>query len=350
MVSHPWSILLSRGLVIAGAVVSVVAGAQPSNSGKSGDDAIARIDSLLAVGRADQAVDETGRLLGAADLPPRLQAQLTQRRCVALQTAGRWQDAVPVCEEAVLLAGRDAANHQNLATCLQRLGQLGRAAGELEEALELDPTRTDWRLQYARILLDLGARRESLRQIDLAASACPDCPAVDRARADHALRTGQPDLAIPPLRRLLRAEPSSQLRERLVQACWDAGRPADVDSTLAGTPLESLSHQELMLLLQADRERAVTDRARRLAPGGVDAGRVPAAARTDPRFWGLVSELCLLGGDPAAALAAIDTALALAPRDARWHHNRAAVLVKLGRETEAAAALTRARELGGSGS
>jgi predicted Zn-dependent protease len=122
-----------------------------------------------------------------------------------------------------------------------------------------------------------------------------------------------------------------------------------VDSALAETPLESLSSLEITLWLQADRERKITDRARRLAPGGAQSDRVPVSARGDPRFWALVSELCLLGEDPAAALAAIDAAVALAPQDGRWHNNRAAVLVKLGREKDAAEALGRARLLGGSG-
>jgi tetratricopeptide (TPR) repeat protein len=310
-------------------------------------DPLARLDSLLAANQADQAATEAARLLTAVDLPAQFKAGVTQRQCVALQAAGRLEEALPVCEEAVLLALQEGSNHQNLGTCLQRLGQLGRAAGELEQALELAPARTDWRLQYARILLDLGARRESSHQIEMAAADCPSCPGVDRALADHALRTGRPALAIAPLQRLLLAGSSAPLRERLVQAYWDAGLPAGVDSTLAEAPLESLSGLEITLLLQADRAQTVTTRARRLAPGGVDFGRVPEAVRREPRFWALVCELCLLGADPAAALSAIDAALALAPQDPRWHQNRAAVLVKLGREKDAAAALARAKALGG---
>ncbi len=336
------------GLAVLWAVIAVAA-VKPEESRPTYGDALARLDSLLAADRADEAAGDAASILAEADLPPQFRAQVTQRRCVALQAAGRLQEAVPVCEDAVLQAAQDPVNHQNLATCLQKLGQLGRAAGELEQALELAPTRTDWRLQYARVLLDLGVRRESLGQIELAATQCPDCPRVDRARADHALRTGQPDRAIAPLQRLLRAEPSPQLRERLVQACWDAGRPAGVDSALVDAPLEALSSLEITLLLQADRERGITARARRLAPGGAESARVPACARGEPRFWALVSELCLLGEDPDAALAAIDAAVALAPQDGHWHHNRAAVLVKLGREQDAAEALARARALGGSG-
>jgi predicted Zn-dependent protease len=345
---HPWAIPGTCGLVVVWAVVAVALAGPGGSTRTSGDD-IARLDSLLAADRGDQAAAEAGRLLAAADLPPQIKAQVTQRRCVALQAAGRLQEALPVCEDAVLQEVADPANHQNLATCLQRLGQLGRAAGELEQALELAPERTDWRLQYARVLLDLGARRESQRQIEVAATECPDCPQVDRALADHALRTGQSQRAIAPLQRLTRAEPSPQLRERLAQACWDAGRPAGVDSALAEAPLESLSSLEITLLLQADRERKITDRARRLAPGGDEYARVPVGVRKNPQFWALVSELCLLGEDLPAALAAIDTAVALAPQDGRWHHNRAAVLVKLGREKDAAEALVRARLLGGAG-
>ncbi len=347
MNNSPRAVLAASGLVVLW-VIAAVAAAGGGASGPPVGEALAHLDSLLADDRADEAAAAAGRLLAAPDLHPQVRAQVTQRRCVALQAAGRLQEAVPVCEEAVLLAAQDPANHQNLATCLQTLGQLGRAAGELEQALELAPARTDWRLQYARVLLDLGARGESLRQIELAASACPECPQVDRARADHALRTGEPARAIAPLQRLLRSDPSSQLRERLCQACWDADRPASLDSALAEAPLVSLSTLEITLLLQADRARGHTERARRLAPGGSASAQVPIGARDDPRFWALVSELCLQGEDPTAALAAIDAAIALAPQDGRWQHNRAAVLVRLGRTQEAAEALARARMLGGS--
>ncbi|MBW2361146.1 MAG: tetratricopeptide repeat protein [Deltaproteobacteria bacterium] len=50
------------------------------------------------------------------------------------------------------------------------------------------------------------------------------------------------------------------------------------------------------------------------------------------------------GGELAAALRALDTAVALDPRNASLHYRRGRLLLALGRHTEAAAALTRARD------
>lgn len=307
---------------------------------------VARLDSLLAAGNPADAAAQAELLLARSDLPERLRGAVLQRQCVALRAAGRPSAALPICEAAVLETPGDPVNHQNLATCLQDLGQLGRAAGEWQQALESAPDQTDWRLQYARVLLDVGARRESRRQIEIAAQTCPDCPQVDLAFADQALRTDHPGQAIAPLQRLLRASPSARVRLSLVQACYAADRLAALDSALAGVPLAEMSPDEIQLWLQADRQRSLPDRARRLAPGGGDSGQIPPGARRDPRFWALISELCLLGSDPSAALAAIDSAIAHAPQDGRWQQNRAAALIRLGREAEAAAALARARELG----
>lgn len=310
--------------------------------------AVASLDSLLVAGRADVAAAAALRLLSDPALPPALRPAVLQRRCVALHDAGRSAEAVPVCEEAVLTAPRDPANHRNLAVCLQAVGRLGRAAGEYQQALEQAPHQFEWRLQYARALRDLGAMAEAARQVEQAARDCPGCPAVDRALADHALRTGQPQRAIAPLQRLMRSAPRSTLRELLVQACWEAGRFGAMDSTLAAVPWDSLSVLEVRLWLQADRARARTERARQLAGEGGAAALAASVAR-EPAIWALAAEICLAGGDLTGALAAIDRATSLAPEDGRWHRNRAAILARLGRNDEAEVALARARSLGQGG-
>ena len=62
-------------------------------------------------------------------------------------------------------------------------------------------------------------------------------------------------------------------------------------------------------------------------------------------FWALSAEICLAADEAAAALLASDRAIALRPDVAVYHHNRAAALVRLGREDEARAALAEARRL-----
>ena len=72
---------------------------------------------------------------------------------------------------------------------------------------------------------------------------------------------------------------------------------------------------------------------------------LPAGWRPGADFWAIVAEICLQAEDAEAALTAIDRALAREPEQAVYHHNRAAILLALGREDEARAALAEARRL-----
>jgi predicted Zn-dependent protease len=147
-----------------------------------------------------------------------------------------------------------------------------------------------------------------------------------------------------PLRLLYRQDPRREVRRLLAGALWAAGDTAAVVALLDTLPAAELSDVELMLLIQGDRHLGLADRAldwvRRDRQQPLD-GRSP-----DPDFWAIAAEICLDAGHPHEALAAIDRALSGAAAEAVYHHNRAAILLALGRQDEAEQALTTARRLG----
>jgi len=104
-----------------------------------------------------------------------------------------------------------------------------------------------------------------------------------------------------------------------------------------------LSPDEMMVLVQLERQRG---RGGRVALWlDADGGDLPHGWKAPARFWALASEAALAGGDANVALQAIDRAVERASTVAVYHHNRAAILVQLGRQDEARRALDEARRL-----
>ncbi len=307
---------------------------------------LARLDSLVAMGEVDEVLAEAAKLLASGSLRPQERWLVDQRVCAALTDAGQAHRALGTCEDAARAAPYDAANHRNFAACLTAVGQTGRAIGEFQAALELAPEQTDWRLEYAQTLRQMGVAREALAQLDRARTDCGGCPAATRALAQYYLTEGPAARAAPLLASLLAEHPDPAVRARYAQLLSDLGRFATVDSLLGPLGLAQLSVPETWMLLQADRALGRGARGVLLAPGNADSQGVSPDIAGQARYWGLVSELCLLAHDPGASLRAIDEAVAISPREAIWHHNRAAVLLELGRNEEAAEALARAKALG----
>jgi tetratricopeptide (TPR) repeat protein len=98
-----------------------------------------------------------------------------------------------------------------------------------------------------------------------------------------------------------------------------------------------------MILLQAERRLGRSERARTWVAEA--APRVADGWCPGHEFWAIASEVCLAAGRDELALTAIDRALTLAPANAVYHHNRAAILLRLDREAEARLALEAAQRL-----
>jgi len=312
-------------------------------AGAGDADRLAELDRLLASGRAEEAARTAAELLATEVLEPRNVWRIQQRLAVGLVRSGRAEEAVPVLEEALAVAPQDPALHLNLGRALRSVGHGGRAVAEYGLAVSLQPDRFDWHLEYAEALLDLNIRRDALEQIRRARELCRDCPEALRGEVNFRLEDGDLAAAVEPLRALQSVAPTSATRALLVQTLWNLDDAEGVVAVLDTVPEADLGAEELTLLLEADRRLGDPERALRWVES--DAAAVRRLQRPEHQAWALLAEMCLAGDEPDAALVAIDRAIALEPRTAAYHQNRAAILVALGREDAARDALERARSL-----
>jgi tetratricopeptide (TPR) repeat protein len=304
---------------------------------------LAALDELLARGEAETAVILASGLLEPGAVEPRNLWRVRQRLGAALIAAGRPDEAVGVLEAVLGEVPDDAASHLNLARALQMLGKGGRAVAEFEAALALAPERFEWRLEYAEALDALGIRRDALHQIKRARRDCADCEVALRGEVNHYLASGEAAAAAEPLGLLYARQPDPETRRLLALVLSSAGEVAAATALLDTVPVTAMTGAEVMILIQADRQLGASSRA--VAWARAPGPELPAGWQPGADFWAIVAEICLRAEEAEAALTAIDRALAREPGQAVYHHNRAAILLALGREDEARAALAEARRL-----
>jgi Flp pilus assembly protein TadD len=306
--------------------------------------ALASVDSLLALDLAAQAVDEAAAALARHGGDPLYGDQFAGRLGLALLRDGRVQEALPHLETAVRQAPEVSVHHRNLGQALLQMGRRGRALSEFSLAVELDPSDPAARLAHGQLLVayrDFG-RAES--ELETARLLCDGCADADRALALLHTASGNWPAARGPLQRLHALGDDPAVRRNLL-AALDAMRDDEALAALLAEREQAAwsadewryaARLEGRLGGQAPRSRAA------LAAAGDPAVDVP---RSDAGYWGQVSLNLLAAGDPEAALAAADRAVALAPDSAVHHNNRAVLLQRLGRDEAARAAAARAREL-----
>ncbi len=304
---------------------------------------LGELDRLLGAGQAEQAVERATGFLEDGDIEPWNVWRFQQRLGVALVASGRPAEAVPVLELALAGAPDDPTLHLNLGRALRAIGHGGRAVSEFQVAVNLAPQRHDWLLEYAEALLALGIRRDALVQIRRARSICDDCLEALRGEVNYLMAVGQWADTVEPLRRIQAGDPSVATRRLLVQILWNLDDAAGVAAVLDTIPEAQLDGDELALILEVDRRLGRVERAQFWVSG--DGETVARVARPTDQVWALVSEICLAGGDLDAALVAIDRAVELEAEVAVYHHNRAAILVALGRDDEARRALDESTRL-----
>ncbi|MEZ4387595.1 MAG: tetratricopeptide repeat protein [Candidatus Krumholzibacteriia bacterium] len=321
-----------------------VAGAPPVVQAGSLDLAaeLRTIDAWLDAGEAAAALQRSSALLAAPDLDPRNRWRVRQREAAALIALGRPGEAVDILE-SVLQDADEPTLHVNLARALVALGQRGRAIAEYQLAVLADASDPAWHLEYADVLRDLGALRDAAREIAEARRLCGDCPPALRADANLALSRGDHLAAIAPLQALLERGGGPEIRALLVASLWNGGQTDTLAAVLDTVATSDLSPAEMLVLVQLERRRQRAERV--LAWVRHPERELPTGWQPSADFWALSGEVCL-GADAAAeALLAFDRAIALQPRAALYHHNRAAALVRLGRDREAREALDEARRL-----
>lgn len=289
---------------------------------------MAETDSLLAVGRPDAVVEMLLPLLDDDALGSEVMWPLEQRVGLAYQALGRYEEALPHLERAVLWAQTDPVNHRNLANLLLLMGKGGRAFSEYRDACSLAPKDWSVRVEFAHVLMDYGQIERASRPVRESLALCSDCPEVARASARYHIARGDHAGALPHLTLLHDRAPSAETREQLALVLLRTGSPERARGLLIDGWPDGLSDVERRIVLEADHGLGDAARARAL----VDA---PGSRWSDPDFWGLAALICYEQGADEAGLALVDRAIVLSPDDAGLRNNRVAFLMRLGRDEEA---------------
>jgi Flp pilus assembly protein TadD len=336
--------LLSGALVVAGALH--VATSEPIRSAPTdaaAAEALARLDSLLAAGAVADAVQLAERGAWIAN-DPLYGAGWQQRWGVALLRAGRTAESVPRFEAAIRQSPYTAENHRNLAAALMALERPGRAVAEFAQAVELAPADPQLRIEYGQALSSLGIDGDALREFRTAADLCGGCLAATRALALFFMAGDRPGRAKPYLERLVSEGATPWSRKALALAYLRAGSPDSAAAVLTQLAPAERDAEVWRLFAEADRARGRAD-PRWIAllqeePPGTS---LPSTLRRDPTFWAVVAEALRRGERPAAALDAIDLAVAAAPADTVLLVNRIVLLKKLNKQRELEAAVGQLR-------
>ncbi len=304
---------------------------------------LARVDSLLAVGRAEAALPLA---LAAHDRwleDPVYGWQVEARAGAAFLDAGRPAEALPYLERACRLRPDQGSLHHLLGQTLQRLGRSGRALAEFDEAARLSPDDPAPLLEAGRLRAELGDLGRACLAFEAARVACDGCPQADRLLGSALLAAGRPEEAITPLTRLWQAAPDSLVRRHLLAALAGARRDSAVLALVGGSPEKERTRDDWRLAVQAEGRLGRADWAG--AAVAVAKGAPQAFPEDDALFWAQASLNLERVGNLPGALTAVDRAIGLAPGRSVFHHNRAAVLAALGRHDEARAALETSRSL-----
>lgn len=328
------------------AVLSVVAGAPRNAPGEPATDpagdrpppaaavALARVDSLLAAGADSAAVVAALAAETRWRDHPLYGWQAQGRAGAALVAAGRPAEAVPRLEAGLRRNSADAALHYQLGLALVALDRRGRALAEFEQAAAIDVRAAAPRLEAGRLRAAMGDWRGARDMLLSARVACAGCPEADRLLASVLLRAGQAAEAVGPLRRLWIAQPTAEIRRHLLAALVGAGDDSSVLDLVGSADPDQWTADEWRMAVQAEGRRSRSHWSA-AAVAGAAASPAPGLPVGDDVFWARVALNLLAAGRPVDALAAADQAVALAPRRALHHHNRAAVLVALGRTEDA---------------
>jgi len=127
----------------------------------------------------------------------------------ALETSGRFADALAEYRAAVRLADDNADAHFNLANLLSKMDQPSAAVPEYHRAIALGPHTANYHNGLGTVLADLGKFDAATNEFFLAAQFDPENPWPHFETAKVLLKTGRDPEAIDELRAALRIAPEN---------------------------------------------------------------------------------------------------------------------------------------------
>ncbi len=260
-------------------------------------------EALFHRDRHDEAV-ECGRRAWAAAAPD---DDRTAQFCAWLfSNCGCHSEAAAACERLLERHPDWAEFHRHASGSLAAAGALEQAVAHAVEASSLAPQHGEYALHAGLLLLDAGHAAEAVGPLRRALAAAPDGNRELRALSAALFAAGERDEAI-----------ALALRAA-------AALPGDAAAAIHACEL-------LMRCERIDEAAALIG---------------PAAETTaSPAAWRVLSGVEMVRERAAAALAAIDRAICLAPARGEFHLHRGHVLYRLGRSEAAAEAFGRAAEL-----
>lgn len=220
---------------------------------------------------------------------------------------GRHQEAAAAYEALIECRPGWAAGHRHASGAFAVLGETDRAIHHAAQASALEPGSFEFAVHAGCLLADAGRQRDALEYWSRAAAIRPDDPAL--------------------LLHLSGAVLALEDREQALELALRAHALAPGERTAA--------HHATELLLRRGR----FDDAARLISTALDTDAADASG------YRLLSAAEMQRGQPQAALAAIDCALAQAPAAAEYHLHRGNLLYRLGRLDDAVGAFDRAAAL-----
>ncbi len=297
---------------------------------------LAAVDSLVRAGDPAEALRQVEILDAGWGQDPLYGWQIADRRGWALLALGKPAEALPLLEQTVGRRPFDAGAHRNLALALAQLGRRGRALAEYTQAVELDPTNGVHRLEHAQFLAEFGQWAAAAAEFRAAADRCGGCPAAERGLGAALLQLGRPEEAVLPLSRAQAAEPDSLGRRLLVAALHGSARDSALLALLAAEDRHSWDRRDHLALVEAEGRRGGEPVESLAYAAGLASGSPPPAVADDALFWGRVALNLLKAGHWAAGLTSADRAVALEPDSVVYRNNRVVLLLRLGRDEEAA--------------
>jgi Flp pilus assembly protein TadD len=140
-----------------------------------------------------------------ADLPIGARQHLNYG--IALQSAGRLDEAAEQYHIALGFDPNEAKTHYNLASAFMGQSKVDKALEHFEQALRLDPGAGDYRYDYAYALERVGRDQEASAQYEAAVRFKPKSAAYRYGYGAHLLRIQRLDEAIAQFRQGLRLKP-----------------------------------------------------------------------------------------------------------------------------------------------
>lgn len=186
-------------------------------------ETLQRAETLIELGRSEQAVELLGKALASEPNDAKLWCQLAR----AQLGLGRNQEVLEAAGQAIALAPDDEYGHRLASYALSEFGKHRQAAQAARECVRLAPDRwaTHARLAETLAFTVRGRWGHARRAAERAVALAPDEPNAHLALAMVAFQSGRRRQARKILQQVLRLQPDNHFAlHHLARLAWDSGK------------------------------------------------------------------------------------------------------------------------------